>query len=105
MSGTTTLDGAIAWHLSELAKLCPPGTRFTIVCRRTDVPDGVLVLGDDPDTKAALFAAVRAIGAKQKETAREIRARGNVMAGSGAPAFDPFDLNAGMATMGGELKQ
>lgn len=65
------LDNAIAWHLQQLQKLCPPSTTATIVLRTTE--GDVYVLGDDADTKAALFAAIRFLNTGKGERARDVK--------------------------------
>jgi hypothetical protein len=120
-----TLDQSAAWHLKQLQMLCPEGTRATIVLR---IPgsDDVMILGDEPDTKEALFAAIRAInGVKPRKDsyapaqmheaqlqASNIKPNAMVPIGSATvldtpPAPDDMfaNMNAGAIVTHGEVEQ
>ena len=64
-----TLDQSAAWHLKQLQMLCPEGTKATIVLR---IPgeNSVMVLGDEPDTKAALWEAIRCINGTKSDASQ-----------------------------------
>lgn len=105
-----TLDMALAWHLKELKKLCPAGTLFTLVCR-IDKTEQVLVLGDEPNTKFALLAALKAVNAQRSDRAAGIRAHNindpvplaaELVEGEQAgPALDVLDFNLNGGQIGG----
>jgi hypothetical protein len=106
----SSIDGAIAWHLQELAKLCPDGTRFTLIARVPHVPDACLVLGNEPNTKQALFMALRATNSRQHSRAgvKPVEGGEPVAIGmevvEGAPAAAPGEvdfLNLNGGVLGG----
>ena len=107
-----SLDMAISWHLKELAKLCPDGTRFTLICRVPKVEDACLVLGNEPNTKQALFMALRAInsgtskaaGIKPRQGGVPVPIGMEVVEGESQPAAggdDPLDFNLNTGGFGG----
>lgn len=114
-AAAASIDQVIAWHLKELARLCPPNTRFTLIAR-IGHSDECMIMGDEPNTKQALFAALRALGDKRRMTASGIQARetgepvpvGQVVFQDGdSYPTDPLDLNGGTfrGVVVGEVEQ
>lgn len=107
-----TLDQSAAWHLKQLQMLCPKGTKATIVLRIGGSGE-CMILGDEPDTLAALWAAVRAVkgvksGAGQHRKAEKIQPNAMVPIGSAqvldtqpAPEDMFSSLNGGAVNVGG----
>ena len=109
-----SIDQVIAWHLKELARLCPANTKFTLVAR-IGHSDECLIMGDDPNTKQALFAAIRCLGDKRRMSQSGIQARetgdpvpvGGGVTNDESKPFDPLDLNGGsfQGVVVGEVEQ